>query len=171
MHQAVYQVLRIQTCWSHQFEICLWSRLTLKETKNHQHTCVYCRRNNWTHHSSRIHHNYIQTIFLSKFPRSFLSQCFRKRIPYLTQIRTISNYIQFHRSQNNIPNQKVDTPFCLQYSSSVQQSSFLTASAGQLGLGTIADIEEVTTTRLTPASFAALSTLIVPLTAGSNSSL
>lgn len=62
------------------------------------------------------------------------------------------------------------TPLSLQYSSSVQQSSFLTLSAGQLGLGIIADVDEVTTTRRTPSSLAAVSTLIVPLIAGSNSS-
>lgn len=60
------------------------------------------------------------------------------------------------------------TSFCLQYSSSAQQSSFLILSAGQLGLGVIADIEDVTTTRRTPSFFAAVSTLMVPLIAGSN---
>lgn len=65
---------------------------------------------------------------------------------------------------------KRDTPFCLQYSSSVQQSSFLTISAGHLGLGITADTEEVTTTRRTPSFFAAVSTLMVPFIAGSNRS-
>lgn len=50
-----------------------------------------------------------------------------------------------------------------------QQSSALTTSGGQLGLGVIEEIDDVTTTRLTPASFAAVSTLIVPLMAGSRS--
>jgi hypothetical protein len=43
-------------------------------------------------------------------------------------------------------------------------------SAGQLGLGVIEEIEDVPTTRLTPFSFAAVSTFIVPLIAGSKSS-
>lgn len=65
---------------------------------------------------------------------------------------------------------RVLTPFCLQYSRSVQQSSLFTTSDGHLGLGVIAEIEDVTTTRFTPASFAAVKTLIVPLIAGSRSS-
>ena len=72
--------------------------------------------------------------------------------------------------QNKRKRVKADTPFCLQYSTSVQQSSFLTTSAGQLRLGVIADMDEVTTTRRTPSSFAAMSTLFVPLIAGANSS-
>jgi len=62
------------------------------------------------------------------------------------------------------------TSFCLQYSTSVQQSSLFTTSEGQLGLGIMAEIEEVTTTRFTPTSFAAVSTFNVPLIAGSKSS-
>lgn len=54
---------------------------------------------------------------------------------------------------------------------SVQQSSALTTSAGHLGLGVIADMDDVTTTRLTPFSLAAVSTFRVPLIAGSRSSL
>lgn len=58
------------------------------------------------------------------------------------------------------------TSFCLQYSSSVQQSSSLTLSAGHFGLGVIEEIDDVTTTRFTPSALAAVSTLTVPLTAG-----
>lgn len=39
-------------------------------------------------------------------------------------------------------------------------------SAGQLGFGVMDDTDEVTTTRLTPSSFDAVSTLLVPLIAG-----
>jgi hypothetical protein len=61
------------------------------------------------------------------------------------------------------------TPFCLQYSMSVQQSSASTMSSGKLRLVVMAINDDVSTTRLTPASFAAVSTFIVPLIAGSKS--
>ncbi|RZR83316.1 hypothetical protein BHM03_00009914 [Ensete ventricosum] len=63
------------------------------------------------------------------------------------------------------------TSFCRQYSTSVQQFSSFTTSAGHPGLGTMADMDDVTTTRPTPLSLAARSTLSVPFTAGSSNSL
>jgi len=50
---------------------------------------------------------------------------------------------------------------------SVQQRSSRTSPAGHPGLGTMAEIDEVTTTRRTPpAALAARSTFRVPSTAG-----
>ena len=54
---------------------------------------------------------------------------------------------------------------------SAQQSSPFTTSAGQLGLGMMAEIDDVTTTRPTPLAFAASNTFVVPLIAGSRSTL
>ncbi|RDX62605.1 hypothetical protein CR513_59048, partial [Mucuna pruriens] len=62
------------------------------------------------------------------------------------------------------------TSFSLQNATSAQHSSVLATPAGQLGLGVMAEMEDVTTTRRTPASFAAASTFSVPLIAGSRSS-
>ena len=50
-------------------------------------------------------------------------------------------------------------------------TSFLIMSPSQLGLGMIEEDKEVTTTRLTPFSFATFSTFIVPLTVRSRCSM
>ncbi|KAL0912547.1 hypothetical protein M5K25_018528 [Dendrobium thyrsiflorum] len=57
-------------------------------------------------------------------------------------------------------------PFSRQYSRSVQQFSSFTTSVGHPGLGMIAEIDEVTTTRRTTPSCAARSMLSMPFTAG-----